>query len=596
MKKLNKFKIIALFAFLGLLNGCQKDQLDLKNLSAYNPEDIWNSVATAQYYVNNCYAFTLGGGWSTSQFWSDEDSNYLLEGAVTSQNGTQKFWPYGNIRRINIGLEEVEKGTLTDDQKSLIKGQLYFLRAWLYFGAVAQHGGVPIIKHPQTVDEDLYVSRNSTAECFTFIAEDLDLAIASKIPERGQGADYGKISKAAAKAFKGRVMLWRASPIFNPANYWDNKYWQDAYVVNKAAYEDLKATGIKLVDNYANLWTDVKGSGAENSEFILPKILKYPNSTMGWYERQRRPLSESSGDTGYDQPVWDHVVLYPMLDGKPIGQSTKYPYDINTYFQNRDPRLYKNIYFNGCKAEISGKIGRRQYNTDDIGTLGYPNAFVDFVRKPGLTRDWNRTGFFPKKGIMEANDLNNIEYNDTDFAFLRFAEVILNYAEAANEVGKQGEAIAVLSELRQRAGIESGGDYGLSGYDRVKFRRIVQDERAIELYQEGQRLSSMRRWRRISEWDNKPWTILYARVKEEFWTDATHTALVPGKNPALFQLLPEDFTYETMLFESSTGLKVQRMPDSYIIFPIQRAHLELNKNLKQNTGWDGGTFDPSMTN
>src|SRR5690606_40245092 len=89
-------------------------------------------------------------------------------------------------------------------------------------------GGVPYIKVPQDrYEDDLYVSRNTTAECFDFIMEDLDQAIAL-LPERilPSSGEYGKIDGNFAKAFKAKVLLYKASPQFNPSNPWDNSYCQ----------------------------------------------------------------------------------------------------------------------------------------------------------------------------------------------------------------------------------------------------------------------------------------------------------------------------------------------------------------------------------
>lgn len=596
MKRLKKYSIISLMLlFAGFFNACN-EQLNLENIGSYDPSNIWNSAQSAQYYVNNCYSFTLGGGWANVGGWSDEDSHYIQQGAVTTDNGTQKFWPYSSIRKLNIGLQEAENGAMTDDEKSRIMGQLHFLRAWLYFSAVFQHGGVPIIKHPQTVDEDLFVSRNSTAECFDFIIEDLDLAIASEINDRSQGGEYGMIDKAAAMAFKGRVLLYKASPMYNPDNYWDNAYWQDAYEANKQAYNELSSMGFRLLDSYTDIFNDPKGQSFENDEYVLTKILKYPNSTMGWRTRQIRPLSVSAGDTGADQPPWDHVTLYPMLDGKPAGESSKYDYSVNTYFENRDPRFYRNVYYNGSVAEFEGVEGRRLYTTDDLKDLGYPGQQNDALHGPGRNRLYNRTGFFPKKPVMEENSLNEIEQNDKDFPFIRFAEVMLNYAEAANETGHEDEALEMLRLIRDRAGIEPGadGNYGMDVSSRESIRETIHSERAIELFLERKRADDMRRWRRLDEWHNKPKYDLYARVKEEFWADEEQTGFVEGKDPAKYELLPEDFTYEVMEHESDNGLLEQNMPDKYYFFPIQLNHLELNSNLEQNMGWDDGTFDPTL--
>jgi hypothetical protein len=596
MKQLRKYIVITvLLPFLGLINGCN-DQLNLENIGEYDPSNIWNNVESAQYYVNNRMSAALGSGWPFDSDWSDESSGYIQPGAVTTDNGTQKYWPYGDIRRINIGLEEAEKGDMSETEKSRIMGQLYFLRAWTYFNMVFLHGGVPIIDHPQSRDEDLYVERNSTAECFDFIIADLDRAIASEINDRSQGDQYGMIDKAAAKAFKGRVLLYKASPLFNPDNPWGNQYWQDAYTANKTAYEDLQAMGFTLLDSYTDLFNDSKGQSFENNEYILPRIFKYPDATLGWKTRTLRPLSQSAGSTGANQPTWEIVKLFPMLDGKPIGESTKYNYSVDTYFQNRDPRFYANIYYNGCKAPFGGKEEMRLYTTDDLKDLGYPGQQDDALNGPDVPPHYSRTGFFPKKPVMEENTLSEIEQNDKDYPFIRFAEVILNYAEAANETGHQSEAIEMLRLIRERAGIEPGsdGNYGIDVSSRESLREVIQAERAIEFIHEGKRFDDLRRWRRYDELHNKPKHELYAEVKDDYWVDpTTELELVEGKDASNFQLLPEDFTY-TVYEHESGGIMQQHLPEKYYFFPIQLSHMELNPSLEQTVGWDDGTFDPTL--
>ena len=131
--------------------------------------------------------------------------------------------------------------------------------------------------------------------------------------------------------------------------------------------------------------------------------------------------------------------------------------------------------------------------------------------------------------------------------------------------------------------------------NRESIRDVIQNETAIELYQEGRRFANMRRWRRLGEWDLQKKHIIYARVKEEFWVDAAHSALVPGKNPALYQLLPEDFTYDVYPLITGDNLATQYIPEKYYYFPaIRLAELELNNKLEQNIGWDDGTFDPKL--
>ena len=592
MKRLNISLIIVLFSVIGIFNSCN-DALDLKNISNYDPADVWNNLETSQFYVNNMMSSTLGGGWGFDGGWSDESSQYILVDAVNESNGTMKSWSYGTVRRINIGLQEAEHGAMNDDDKSIIMGQLQFLRAVLYFRMTFTHGGVPIIKHPQEVDEDLYVFRNTTAECFDFIIEDLDAAIGSKMRDRAIGGYYGGLSKAAAKALKGRVLLYKASPMFNPSNPWGNSYWNDAYSANKTAYNDLKTLGFNLLPSYGDLFDDQNGSDFENDEYILTKILKYPNSSRGWAAKTLRPLSQTEGSTGANQPTWEHVEKYPMLDGSPIGTSSKYAYSVDNYFENRDSRFYENIYYNACIAEFQIISGRRQYNTGDLGTAGPAGAMEDYLRID-TDNGYNRTGFFPKKGIQEENINALTTNNDIDFPFIRLAEVMLNYAEAANETGHMDEALDMLKLIRMRAGIEAGGDgnYGIDASSKEALRAVIQNETAIELMNEGFRFNNMRRWRRLSDWNGQEKHMLYARVKPEYWV-VIGQELVAGKDAKLFELLPEDFTYEVLPFVDASGNTNQVLPDTYYFFPIRVNEIETNDNIEQNVGW-GGTFDPTL--
>src|SRR5690606_15392824 len=145
-----------------------------------------------------------------------------------------------------------------------------------YFDMVKYHGGVPYLTYPQDrYEDDLYVPRNSTAECFDLLIDDLDQAIAllpQYIPPTSE--DYGKIDGNFALAFKAKVLLYKASPQFNPENPWDNANWENAYTVNQQAYESLKSQGYELVDDYSNIALDER-----NSEVVFSVINTYPNKT-----------------------------------------------------------------------------------------------------------------------------------------------------------------------------------------------------------------------------------------------------------------------------------------------------------------------------
>ena len=190
---------------LSMLISCDNILDNVKDLSNYPGVGTFDDLQTSKAYLSALYANTLGGWPVNMGNNADEGAGIIGPDWVTTNNGTMKYWPYDVIRRINIMLEELPEGKVSDNEKKVMIGQAKFLRAFHYFKMVYYHGGVPIIKTPQNLTDDLEVKRNTTKECFDFIIEDLNDAI-SVLPDKYSGADRGRIDKASALAFKGRVL------------------------------------------------------------------------------------------------------------------------------------------------------------------------------------------------------------------------------------------------------------------------------------------------------------------------------------------------------------------------------------------------------
>lgn len=558
---------------VALHSGCNKI-LDVENIAAFDPNVVWNDPQLSNAYLAALYARTMPGGWPVNNGqYADELVGNLGAGDVTSQNNAFKSWPYGTIRNINILLDEMDKGSLEDDIKNPIKGQAYFLRAWNYFNMVVLHGGVPIIDKPLGLTDELEVPRNSTKECFEFIEADIMKAM-ELVDEKYTGDNRGRADKATLKAFLGRVLLFRASPQFHSNNYYDNEDWIRAYDANKVAKDDLTALGYGLLDDYSAIWNkDNKG----NKEVVFSVVFRKPNKTNGRLEDACRPLSESKNATGGDQPVWEQIAAFPMKDGYQPGSSPNYNYDVQTYWENRDPRFYSSVVFNGAIFELSNKAGRRQYTSNGIATR-------EDMFGPGQI--FNRSGFYPKKGLDPSLLQAAVNENETDWIEIRFAEVLLNYAEAANETGHTAEAIQVLKDIRKRAGIEPGilETYGLSAtMDRNQVREAIYNEKRIEFIYEGHRFRDLRRARKLNEVDGMTKHGLLAELKS-------------GLDPAdgvQNLLTPDDFNYSVIPLLLN-GTNVMSLPPAYYFFPISRAEIDKNPNLQQNIGWDEGTFNPTL--
>ena len=178
--KMNKLKYIvvgSVFALCGITTSC--DTLDIENLESYDESMVWDDVNLATAYVNNLYAECFGN-WNAS---ADNTSEQLSGipwylGTVTETGSSYKRWTYTEMRHINEAIQRLEEGQIDAETANSLLGQAYFMRAYMYYWMVCYHGGVPYIKVPQDREtDDLYVKRNSTAECFQFMIEDLDHAI-----------------------------------------------------------------------------------------------------------------------------------------------------------------------------------------------------------------------------------------------------------------------------------------------------------------------------------------------------------------------------------------------------------------------------------
>ncbi|MCE4565824.1 RagB/SusD family nutrient uptake outer membrane protein [Maribellus sp. CM-23] len=581
-KNKTAIKLLSIFFALLIATGCGNVLDEVEDLSNYPGEGTFDDIQTVQAYLARCYNLTLGGWPVNDGNKADESGSIIPTDWITTSNGAMNYWPYSSIRTINILIQELPEGAVPEDDKPAILAQARFLRAYHYFKMVVYHGGVPIIREPQSLEDDLMVSRNSTKECFDFIIEDLDYAIAN-LPNKYTGSDFGRIDKASALSFKGRVLLYKASPQFNSSNPYGNAYWQEAYTANKTAIDFLNANGYGLLEDYTSIF-ETEG----HKENILSVVYKDPVKSNGRGENSVRPLSETKNATGGDQPIWALAEAYPMLDGKMPGDPTsKYTYDVQTFWKDRDPRFAATLVWNGEVYELSGKSGRRQYTMTNIASS--VDAFGYVIQGESTYR----TGLFCRKGINESLTPELVGTNDYDWVEIRYTEVLFNYAESANETGKSDVAIQALKDIRERAGIEPGtnGMFGLkSGMTKEEVREALLQEKYIEMVFEGKRFWDLRRHRMLNRIDGMhKYGIMTMKVEDRTYDQVTPDDAAKANK---YEWLPENFTYsvEELI---TTGQTQMSMPDKYYFFPIQLDNIDKDPNLEQNKDW-GGTFNPEL--
>lgn len=560
MKKI----FITCAAILAFFSSCSSI-LDKEDLSSISEEQVWVDETLTTAFLNALYVSipswdttvadasdeaTGGGGWVDGTTTPDNMSD-------TQDSAPTWYWPYKNIRNCNIFIQNAQNPDLCTIDRDLANRLTYearFIRAYLYFEMVKRYGGVPLITVPQELTDDLFVKRTSTKDCFDFIINELK-ACAEGLPASFSGDNLGRVTKGAAKAFLGRVLLFRASPQFNPSN--NAEHWQTAYNYNKETLDYLIGQGHALYSDYGKLFLEEM-----NQEVIF--AIRYENPTRTHTRDAKcRPITFSMNNTGGNHPTQEVIDRFPTVDGK------TYTYtdwkkdgnnDIFTLWQNRDKRFYATVVYQGVTY----------FNT--VMELN-ENAQNDYAYGKNMG---SRTGYYSKKGIDESISISDCQKSGTDYIDIRLAEVMLNYAEAAVEVGKQGEAFEILKQIRERAGInETSSDpelkgkvYGLNpNMNQSEMREAVREERFIELLFEQKRMWDLRRW------------MIYDKLM-----------IGQEKRHALVMNKQTDGTYTTYLFDRDNTPMIAKQ--NMYFLPIKRSELSNNPNLEQTKGWENGTFDP----
>ena len=469
------------------------------------------------------------------------DPNVIL----TTSNVTDYFHneqktsrsPYGRIRNCNDAIAGITNSTLSQEDKEVLLGQAYFFRAWCYLRLVKFYGGVPLVKTRQDVivgdDEglSLVVPRASAKECINFICEDLELAgryLPTKWPS---DKDYGRVTAGAALALQGRARLLYASPLFNRAD--DTQRWEDAYQSNDAAIKALKEGGFGLAyldvadgekinaSNWGKMLVEASGNPEAVFITLYNNVKQSGNTNLNKNNSWEQGLRPSNAfGSGGKVPTATMIDLFPMADGKRPEKSS-IDYDRNAFMLNRDPRFYRTFAFTGVRWAFSGdptSLGAAKYpykgenyslwnyawykSTEDLAkfnTSGYAGDGLAkdykgiYVRKRSDDYDLNPSSLYN----YDTNTSQPFAVSAAPYMEIRYAEVLLNYAEAACGAGHTSEAIQALKDIRKRVGYTEDNDYGLdlsALSDRAKLFEAILYERQIELAYEGKRYDDMQRW------------------------------------------------------------------------------------------------------
>ncbi|MDR1675752.1 MAG: RagB/SusD family nutrient uptake outer membrane protein [Tannerella sp.] len=566
---MNKNSLLYYLICLVLCVSCSA--LDKDELASITDESVWNDVKYATAYLDKLHRDYIPG-WNGS-IGADSDEacgevgvlSAVLFGRMTQTTYGSWKGSYDQIRNVNLLLEKMETSTLDKDTRNLLTAQALVIRAWIYFDLVRKYGGVPMILKTLSLSDDLYVERTKTSECIALIQKDLDDAIAvTNFPYQWSGNDAGRLSKAAALALKGRLLLYWASPQFNPNNQQDR--WQAAYDANKNARDLLLQNGYGLYEKYADLFFDEM-----NKEAVFVKRYEYPHLGHAW-ESGTRP-----GESGislmapsWNRPTWDLAISYPTISGKPADASNP-EYDDVLFWKDRDPRFTSTFVWNSSLFELYNRAGWRQWTYNETN---YVSPTHMYCRK-AIHTNYTQDDAFAGK-------------NSGDWIEIRYAEVLLNFAECAAALNKTDEALDMLKQIRSRAGIRAGGDglYGLeAGMSKEAMTKAILLERKLEFAMEGKRFWDLRRYRLFaSELNGKYRHGRKPVLREGFDIDAVKA------DPNI----DWDTEYGTYFVDEvdNADLYTIDFKDEYYFYPIHNDDIYTNSKIQQTKGWEGGTFDP----
>lgn len=564
---------------------CKKD-LNLKPFDKLSPDNAFNTEADLQLYATSFYKILPDGnsiirGDVMSDVMSGKDVNtYLIPGAFTSTQSSG--WSWGDLRNINYFLEHYGQAKIPDEAKHHYAGLARFFRAMFYFEKVKRFGDVPWYNRTMEInDPELYKGRDPRAMVMDSVLADLDFACANIRDKKD--ITCSQITKWVALAYKSRVCLFEGTfrkyhkdmQLPEDENKWLQAALTAADDVIKGAQYSLNTAGDPTM-NYRNLFINETPNANEIIlAYVCNKSLRVFNDA-NWYFTSatygnRISLVKTFADT-YLNIDGTRFTDKPGFDNLPFNEEVK----------NRDLRLQQTI-----------RMGN--YRRD--GQIAPP----DFT--------YTYTGYQPLKFTLDAKATDGVAENNNSIPIIRYAEVLLNKAEAKAELNKGLSADdwnATIKPLRQRAGLKNT-DMPLTPdpYLAAKFYGNMETpilleirrERAIELIMEGFRFYDLMRWG-LGPLLTSPYVGLYVPamdvlmdLNEDGKPDVSFVKKIPAtKVPGVYYFLIDGD--QTKLSDGNSGNLIwlsnieRKWEDFKYVYPIPFNDLSLNPALGQNHLWE----------
>ncbi|HEX6927485.1 MAG TPA: RagB/SusD family nutrient uptake outer membrane protein [Longimicrobiaceae bacterium] len=580
----------ALLAVCGLA-ACDSSVLDVSPKDQIAEEAIFEDPNLTQAFLNDIY-LGMGHGLYEIMLSSLSDEAHFVHGYNTDKvvqaiispsdrgaidDGRFNHFDWGDnyfrIRQANLVLSRIDSTTYDEERKRQMKGEALFLRAYFYHNLLRMYGGVPLVTEVYGLNDDYEIPRSSFEETVDFILADATQA-AELLPV--EASNLGRATKGAALALKARVLLYAASDLYheNPSGMAETGYTtpQDRQAMWRAAKDAAKevmdlgvyglfrpdpATPEEAAQNYADLFLQKISEEVILSRFFLrtrddgyhPGLHNGPNGFHNW-----------AGNT----PTQNLVDDYRMLDGAPFDWGN--PEHAASPYDSRDPRFYGTILYDGAEWR------ERPDDVMEIEPYGIIQTFRRLTLPDGRTfpgvdtrdspiEDWNGSysGYYLRK-FIDPTVNHQFTKQEIPWIFFRYAEILLNYAEASIELGELDDAVMALNQIRRRAGMpELSASMGQDA-----LREEYRNERRIEMAYEEQRFFDVRRW---------------MIAPEEFSENARGINIYIEGTSRTDRSTWTNYRYEVQSIQN------RAWDDKMYFMPIHRDEMNRNPALVQNPGY-----------
>lgn len=537
--------IIAAALLMGSFSSCS-DFLDRYPLEELSDESFWKTEKDAEMAVSNLY--NVLPTWDTDEAINSDDAVHGIKWAAGNQSKgvydpSDYGWSgeYGYIRQANLILEKIQEMDLSEDAYKKLEGQARFFRAYTYFTLIRSFGAVPYIDKPLELTDVENITRTPKDEVYAKVMEDFDIAIAN-LPVQWDETNSGRITKGAAMAMKARAALYY--------NNWQTAMDEAKKVMDLGQYElyDKDNTG-----RYKELFWEV-ADGCD--EFILSVQFNAPTRThylIGW------ECFPTLGWGGLN-PTQSLVDAFEDINGAPITSEASV-YDPTNPFANRDPRLEVNVLHDG---ETMYGVTIKVAPLSSSGNTGI-----------GQHGDATATGYYQQKWLDPSIDPQSTGWDmGKDWVVIRYAEVLLTYAEAKNELSPlDPSAFDAVNQVRRRVGMPD-----LQNTDPTKptycgtqddLRKRIWNEWRVEFALEGGK----------RQWDIRRWGIAKDVLNAPF--EGLRYTLVDDPNA------PKGDNGKKCILYVGEPLKLagSHYEDHNYLLPIPQTEIDLNPKLEQNPGY-----------